>query len=135
MRLVAPLLTLLATGATAQEGSLGFGLAFDGGLGVQSAPGYFGAGENETGVTGSFELERFRLGGFAIGGEEVPGLGFTGSFRYIADRRAEDFAGRNPSKQKRSLGMPATDSAAIAAQAPGTGLTARPAARTSRTRR
>jgi hypothetical protein len=50
-------------------------------------------------------------------------------------RRAPALAGRKPSNTKRSLGSPATESAAIAAQAPGTGLTATPAARAAATSR
>src|SRR5690606_15929262 len=45
------------------------------------------------------------------------------------------FAGRKPSNTKRSLGRPATLSAAMKAQGPGTGLTFTPAARAARTRR
>lgn len=84
------ILILTATGAAAQDG--GFALSFEGGLGAQSAPAYFGSDENEIGPTGSFALDRFRLGGFEIGGGDTLGLGLTGSFRYIADRRAEDYA-------------------------------------------
>ena len=50
-------------------------------------------------------------------------------------RRAAGFGGRKPSNTKRSLGRPATDSAAIAAQAPGTGMQRMPAARAARTSR
>ena len=46
-------------------------------------------------------------------------------------RRAADFAGKKPSKTNRSVGSPATDSAAIAAQGPGTTTTFTPRARAS----
>ena len=60
-----------------------------------------------------------------------------GSLAGAASRshRAEALAGRKPSKAKRSLGRPATLSAAISADAPGTGLTFTPAARAARTSR
>ena len=41
--------------------------------------------------------------------------------------RADDFAGRKPSKAKRPVGRPAIDSAAIAAHGPGTATTVTPA--------
>ena len=48
----------------------------------------------------------------------------------MRSRRAGPLAGRKPSKAKRSLGRPAAESAAIAAQGPGTGDTANPAGST-----
>ena len=48
-------------------------------------------------------------------------------------RRAPSFGGRNPSKKKRSVGRPATVSAASTADAPGIGVIAWPAPATSRT--
>ena len=50
-------------------------------------------------------------------------------------RRAPDFAGRKPTNRKRSVGSPDTESAAVAALGPGTGTTAMPSARASRTSR
>lgn len=91
MRLATTLLILAASGASAQDGAVA--LSFEGGLGAQSAPAYFGSSETEVGVTGSFDLDRFRLGGIEIGGgPDALGFGVTGSFRYIADRQAEDYA-------------------------------------------
>ena len=48
-------------------------------------------------------------------------------------RRAAAFDGRKPSNTNRSLGRPATDNAAMAAHAPGTGMQRMPAARAART--
>ena len=48
-------------------------------------------------------------------------------------RRAAPRAGRNPSKQKRSVGSAAIDSAATAAHGPGTATTSMPAAAAART--
>ena len=48
-------------------------------------------------------------------------------------RRPPGFAGRKPTKRKRSLGSPQTDTAAVTALGPGTGTTAMPAPRASRT--
>jgi len=85
------LLILAASGASAQDGAVA--LSFEGGLGAQSAPAYFGSDETGVGVTGSFALNRLRLGNFEIGGDpDALGFGLTGSFRYIADRKAEDYA-------------------------------------------
>ena len=50
-------------------------------------------------------------------------------------RRGEPRGGRNPTKRKRSLGSPETESAATAALGPGTGITGKPASRASRTSR
>ena len=47
-------------------------------------------------------------------------------------RRAAARAGRKPSKQKRSQGRPEAESAAIAAQGPGTGETVMPASSAAR---
>jgi outer membrane scaffolding protein for murein synthesis (MipA/OmpV family) len=91
MRLATTLLILAASGASAQDGAVA--LSFEGGLGAQSAPAYFGSDETGVGVTGSFALNRLRLGNFEIGGDpDALGFGLTGSFRYIADRKAEDYA-------------------------------------------
>src|SRR5512145_797123 len=48
-------------------------------------------------------------------------------------RRRPGFTGRNPSNTTRSAGMPATERAAVSAEAPGTGTTVTPAALASRT--
>ncbi len=88
MRVVASLLTLsLASTAAAQEN----GLSFRFGLGPKSAPGYFGADENEISPTGSFELERLQWGPLAIGGPKDNGFGFGGSVRFVGERSASDF--------------------------------------------
>ena len=58
---------------------------------------------------------------------------FARRARCMRSRRAADFAGRKPSNTNRSLGRPATDSAAMAAHGPGTGDTSPPASRTART--
>ena len=86
------MIALLLTGsaASAQDGAAG--IAFNLGLGAQSAPGYFGSDTNETGPTGSFALDRFTFGSIGTSGEDRLGVGFTGSFRYIGPRRAEDYA-------------------------------------------
>ena len=47
----------------------------------------------------------------------------------IAAARAPAFAGRNPANMKRSVGKPASVSAATSAQGPGTETTGMPAAR------
>ena len=56
--------------------------------------------------------------------------------RELGDARAPrwpSFGGRKPSKKNRSVGRPATVSAASAAEAPGTAVTACPASRAART--
>ena len=89
MRHLMIILAVTGTAASAQDN----GIAFTAGLGAQSAPGYFGAQDNVTGVTGSFSLDRLRFGPLDIGGgADSYGLGFTGSFRYIGERTAEDYA-------------------------------------------
>ncbi len=50
-------------------------------------------------------------------------------------RRAAARAGRKPSKQKRSQGRPEAESAAIAAEGPGTGETVMPASAAAETSR
>ncbi len=89
MRLPLLALILIGSAAAAQDGPAG--IAFELGLGAQSAPGYFGADTNVTGPTGSFALDRFTFGSLGTSGEDKLGLGFTGSFRYIGPRRAEDY--------------------------------------------
>jgi outer membrane protein len=61
------------------------------GLGVQSAPAYFGADRNEIGPTGSFALESLQFGDITMGGASE-GFGFGGSLRYIGPRKASDHA-------------------------------------------
>ena len=82
------ILALLPAIAQAEED----GIAFRFGLGPSVAPGYFGDAGKDVGVTGSFELERFKLGGLSFGGEDSEGLGFGGSVRYIGARDAEDYS-------------------------------------------
>ena len=53
----------------------------------------------------------------------VPG---TAASALMRSRRAARLGGRNPSKKKRSVGRPATQSAASAAEGPGAAVTARP---------
>ena len=48
-------------------------------------------------------------------------------------RRAPSFGGRKPSKKNRSVGRPATASAASAADGPGTAFTGNPASQAART--
>ena len=50
----------------------------------------------------------------------------TAASALIRSRRAALRGGRKPSKKKRSVGRPATQSAASAAEAPGAAVTARP---------
>ncbi len=90
MRTAIIALLLTTTPAFAQDGAAG--IAFNLGLGAQSSPGYFGADGNVTGPTGSFKLQRFKLGSLGTSNEESLGLGFTGSFRYIGPRSADDYA-------------------------------------------
>ena len=78
-----------ATGVAAQERTLGVTV----GIGAQSAPTYFGSETTETGVTGSFGLDRLTFGGLDIGGDDDPnGFGFKGGFRYIGERSADEDA-------------------------------------------
>lgn len=76
-----------ATGAAAQERTLGVTV----GIGAQSSPTYFGSETTETGVAGSFGLDRLTFGGLSLGDDEDPnGFGFKGGFRYIGERTADD---------------------------------------------
>ncbi|MEY1556128.1 MipA/OmpV family protein [Yoonia sp. R2331] len=83
-------LVLTGSAATAQDGPAG--IAFELGIGAQSAPGYFGSDSNQTGPTGSFALDRFTFGSLGTSGEDKTGLGVTGSFRYIGARTSDDYA-------------------------------------------
>lgn len=83
------LLTLLPTLAAAQAGESG--ISFRLGFGPELAPGYVGAAEADVGVGVEFDLERFQIGGFAIGGEKKQGLGFAPSVRFVEGRAANDF--------------------------------------------
>ena len=74
----------LPCAATAQDG--GTILQFEAGLGVQSAPLYFGSDETETGVTGSFSFGCFESGSLRLGCDDTPGWGLTGSVRFIGER-------------------------------------------------
>ncbi|MEL6682304.1 MAG: MipA/OmpV family protein [Pseudomonadota bacterium] len=67
------------------------GVAFTLGVGAQSQPEYFGAENSRVGPTGSFELERLKLGSFNLGGQDSYGFGFGGSFRFIGPREADDY--------------------------------------------
>ncbi len=88
MRAILVPLLCLPTFVAAQENN---GIAFTLGLGPQSAPEYFGAEDNEIGPTGSFELERLKLGPLALGGQDRYGFGFGGSVRFIGARDADDY--------------------------------------------
>lgn len=95
MRLPIICLMLSTSAAMAQEGPAG--IAFTFGLGAESTPGYFGSDSAVTGPAVSFSLDRFRWGSIGIGeGPEQDGLGFTGSFRFIGERSAEDFEELRP---------------------------------------
>ena len=74
--------------ATAQTDTGGNVLSFEAGLGVQSAPTYFGSATTETGATGSFAFGRLSWGNLCLGCDESDGLSLTGSFRYIGERPA-----------------------------------------------
>lgn len=90
MRFSTLIMMCLGSAAAAQDGPAG--IAFTFGLGAESKPGYFGADETVTGLTGSFSLDRFRWGSIGIGeGPDRDGLGFSGSFRFIGAREAEEF--------------------------------------------
>jgi len=67
-------------------------------------------------------------------GPDSPGV-FELVMRAVEDGGALCLLGKKPSKTKRSVGRPATDSAAVSALAPGMGLTAMPAACAARVRR
>lgn len=60
------------------------------GLGVQSAPSYFGADSNELGPTGSFALDQLEFNGLSIGSGAGSGFSLGGSLRYIGERTADD---------------------------------------------
>ncbi|WP_019954146.1 MipA/OmpV family protein [Yoonia vestfoldensis] len=60
------------------------------GLGVQSAPSYFGADSNDVGPTGSFALDQLDFNGLSVGSGAGAGFSFGGSLRYIAAREAVD---------------------------------------------
>lgn len=75
----------------AQDQGNGNGITFRFGLGPSFQPGYFGDEDFEPGVGAEFELERLRLGGLSLGGNESFGLGFGGSVRIVGGRSADDF--------------------------------------------
>src|SRR5207244_1486557 len=79
---------------------------------------------------GDSVLERLRAQRLAQ--QRVDLLGRSLGRRGVA-RRAASFAGKNPSKKKRSVGSPATASAASTADGPGTAVTATPASCAART--
>ena len=81
---LAILAAALPLSATAQDG--GTVLQFEAGLGVQSAPLYFGSDETETGVTGSFSFGCFERGSIRLGCDDTPGWGLTGSVRVVGER-------------------------------------------------
>ena len=83
------ILTALPLVASAQEEANGIEFRF--GLGPSLEPGYFGDEDFDLGASAKFELERFRLGGVSLGGDEVYGLGFGGSVRVISARTADEF--------------------------------------------
>ncbi|WP_322889730.1 MULTISPECIES: MipA/OmpV family protein [unclassified Yoonia] len=62
------------------------------GLGAQSAPAYFGADSNETGVTGRLTFGETSVGKVALGDSGLYSLGFGGSLRFIGARAAADHA-------------------------------------------
>ena len=87
-RVTAGLLAATIASAAAAQNSVTVG------LGPQSAPAYFGSDENEVGVTGNFSIQQLNFGPLRMGGSEggaATGIGFTGSFRYIGERKAEDY--------------------------------------------
>ena len=78
---------MAGTSVAAQDRTLGVTI----GVGAQSKPTYFGSDTVETGVTGSFGLDRLTFGALDIGGAQDPnGFGFKGGFRYIGERSADD---------------------------------------------
>jgi outer membrane protein len=84
MRAALPLLLILAAPAHAEE------LAFELGLGVQSAPAYEGSDDYTAGPTVAGAVSTFRLLGLNIDRGDGLGFGFGPSFRYLAAREAED---------------------------------------------
>lgn len=60
------------------------------GLGVKSAPSYFGADSNSFGPTGSFALEQLDYNGLSLGSGEASGFGIGGSLRFIGAREASE---------------------------------------------
>ena len=88
MRPIYVLVLCFPSVAAAQDNN---GVAFTFGRGPQSKPSYFGAEDNEVGPTGSFSLERLKLGPIDVGGGDSSGLGFGGSVRFIGQRDADDY--------------------------------------------
>ncbi|SEN20219.1 Outer membrane scaffolding protein for murein synthesis, MipA/OmpV family [Loktanella fryxellensis] len=87
LALAASVAALLPAAAMAQN-TLSFG------IGPQSAPEYFGSDGNTSGVAATVDIEQLNLGPLRFGnGPDGPayGIGFTGSFRYIAERNALDY--------------------------------------------
>lgn len=88
LRVTAGLLAATIASAAAAQNSVTVG------LGPQSAPAYFGSDQNEVGVTGNFSIQQLNFGPLRMGGSEggaATGVGFTGSFRYIGQRKAADY--------------------------------------------
>ncbi|MFN3662193.1 MipA/OmpV family protein [Yoonia sp.] len=60
------------------------------GLGLQTAPSYFGSDSNDLGPTGSFALDQLDFNGLSLGSGDGSGFGIGGSLRYIGARKASD---------------------------------------------
>jgi len=81
-------LCVFASGASAQDRLL----SFDVGVGVQSAPGYFGDDDVESIAAGLLELNQLVIGGVSLGGDVANGFSLKGGFRAIGERSAADHA-------------------------------------------
>ncbi|EAQ05934.1 MULTISPECIES: MipA/OmpV family protein [Yoonia] len=62
------------------------------GLGARSAPAYFGADSNETGVTGRLKFAETLAGDIALGESGLYSLDLGGSLRFVRARTASDHA-------------------------------------------
>lgn len=94
MRILTLPLLLAATSVGAQDANSGNFLSFTLGVGAGSKPAYFGSDEDVVGATGSFSDLSANFGSLRFGGGDTDagGLGFTGSFRYIGARSADDYS-------------------------------------------
>lgn len=81
-------LSVLASGAVAQENRLSFDL----GVGAQTTPGYFGSDETVTTLGAIFAFDELVWGNLSLGGDETSGFSLKGGARFIAERSAADYA-------------------------------------------
>lgn len=89
MRILVIPLIFAATSVAAQDASETRALRLTLGLGAAQTPDYFGAGNSDVGITGSFSLDYLNFGSLQFSGDDAGGFGIKGSVRYVGAREAE----------------------------------------------